>query len=219
MLIESRKSFLFIGNLNMATMKNIFPLIRDSLMWTGYTHPKQFILPEGGIKKFGNTLWWTNLIVNKQVNLNPDNHFDATRYPMYDNYPAWNVDKLADIPVDNEIEVILDEDRYNAFKNTYGEDCELNSIADNKYRVTIHSPSWGVPVTFVEHFVPHTAIPILDYNKNLIGGGETNNTSADCLSVINYINGHQCDLMAQPRERERERETRYCRMLIRNSRS
>lgn len=104
MLIDSGKRFLFIGNLNMATMKEIFPLIRDGKLWTGYTHPKEFLQPDGTYKKFGNTLWWTNMLVDKPFTLNPDRKYygNEDKYPHYDNYDAINVDRLADIPSDYE---------------------------------------------------------------------------------------------------------------------
>lgn len=108
LLIESGKQFLFIGNLNMATMKEIFPLIRDGKMWTGYTHPKEFLQPDGTYKTFGNTLWWTNMPVKKEFNLK-DNQFSLAKYPLYDNYNAFNVDKLADIPTNYETVVTEDE--------------------------------------------------------------------------------------------------------------
>lgn len=104
-LIEkSGKQFLFIGNLNMATFKEVFPLIRDGKLWTGYTHPKEFLQPDGMYKKFGNTLWWTNMFVDKPFALNPDKKYygNEDKYPRYDNYDAINVDKLADIPSDYE---------------------------------------------------------------------------------------------------------------------
>ena len=108
MLIESGKQFLFIGNLNMATMKEIFPLIRDGKLWTGYTHPKEFLQPDGTYKKFGNCLWWTNMPVEKEMKLK-DNQFSLEKYPLYDNYNAFNVDKLADIPTNYETIVTEDE--------------------------------------------------------------------------------------------------------------
>lgn len=108
MLMESGKQFLFIGNLNMATMKEIFPLIRDGKMWTGYTHPKEFLQPDGTYKKFGNTLWWTCLPVKKEFKLK-DNQFSLDKYPLYDNYNGFNVDKLADIPTNYETIVTEDE--------------------------------------------------------------------------------------------------------------
>lgn len=102
LLVESEKQFLFIGNLNMATYKEIFPLIRDGKLWTGYTHPKQFMQSDGTFKKFGNTLWWTNLDVIKPFSLNPEKKYygNEAKYPHYDNYDAINVDRLVDIPSD-----------------------------------------------------------------------------------------------------------------------
>lgn len=101
MLEESGKQFLFIGNLNMATMREIFPLIRDGKLWTGYTHPKEFLQPDGTYKKFGNCLWWTNMPVDKEF-CPKDNQFSLDKYPLYDNYNAFNVDRLADIPTNFE---------------------------------------------------------------------------------------------------------------------
>ena len=86
----------------MATMKEIFPLIRDGKLWTGYTHPKQFLQPDGSYKKFGNCLWWTNLPVKKEMKFNPDIQFSLEKYPLYDNYNAFNVDKLSEIPTNFE---------------------------------------------------------------------------------------------------------------------
>lgn len=102
LMFNHKKKFLFIGSLNMATYKEIFPYIRDGRLWTGYTHPKEFLQPDGTYKKFGNTLWWTNLYVDKPFALNPDKKYygNEEQYPMYDNYPAINVDKLSDIPSD-----------------------------------------------------------------------------------------------------------------------
>lgn len=102
LLIQSDKQFLFIGNLNMATYKEVFPLIRDGRMWCGYTFPKSFLQPDGSSKKFGNIVWWTNLPVYKEFKLNPDVKYygNEHKYPTYDNYAAINVDRLKDIPSD-----------------------------------------------------------------------------------------------------------------------
>jgi hypothetical protein len=106
----------------MATFKEVFPLIRDGKLWTGYTHPKEFLQPDGTYKKFGNTLWWTNMPVDKHLVLNSDKKYygNEDKYPRYDNYDAINVDKLADIPSD-------------------------------------YTGIMGVPVTFIEHYVPPIA--------------------------------------------------------------
>lgn len=150
MLDESGKKFLFIGNLNMATMKEIFPLIRDGRLWTGYTHPKEFIQPDGTYKKFGNCLWWTNLPVDKTLKLDCNKHFDPELYPLYDNYAAWNVDKVADIPCDDVIETYIPDDRIEEMRRVYGDD--LTALGNGRYR--IKNPIWGVPVTFIERYTP-----------------------------------------------------------------
>lgn len=102
LLMQSGKQFLFIGNLNMATYKEVFPLIRDGKMWCGYSFPKSFIQPDGTLKKFGNIVWWTNLPVKKEFKLDPNVKYygNEGKYPRYDNYDAINVDRLKDIPSD-----------------------------------------------------------------------------------------------------------------------
>lgn len=150
-LAESGKKFLFIGNLNMATMKEIFPLIKDGKLWTGYTHPKQFIQPDGTYKKFGNCFWWTNLPVNKELTIDPDKHFDENKYLLYDNYAAWNVDKIADIPCDDVIEVTIPPERVEHMRKIYGDD--LIALGGDRYRIKY--PIWGVPVTFIEQHNPN----------------------------------------------------------------
>ena len=135
MLEQSGKQFLFIGNLNMATMREIFPLIRDGKLWTGYTHPKEFMQPDGTLKKFGNCLWWTNLPVEKDFQLNPDVKYygNEDKYPYYDNYPnAINVDKVSEIPSD------------------------FQGIM-------------GVPVTFIEKYVPPTLDDRRRLRLNIVG--------------------------------------------------
>lgn len=102
LLIESGKQFLFIGNLNMATYKEVFPLIKEGKMWCGYSHPKTFTQPNGAEKKFGNIVWWTNLPVQKKLNLDPNVKYygNEDKYPRYDNYDAINIDRIKDIPSD-----------------------------------------------------------------------------------------------------------------------
>lgn len=60
-LFEYKKKFLIIGDLNWVTYKIIFPLLKNNEMWMGYSAVKEFLQPDGTIKKFGNKLWFTNL--------------------------------------------------------------------------------------------------------------------------------------------------------------
>ena len=100
-LVEYKKDFLIIGNMNAITYKEVFPLIKENKMWLGYTRPKEFIEPNGNIKKFGNITWFTNLDIPKRHDdLILWKKYSPDEYPHYDNYDAINVDKVAEIPCD-----------------------------------------------------------------------------------------------------------------------
>lgn len=110
-LREHNKQFVIIGDLNWITYKEIFPMLKDNEIWLGYSSVKEFVQPDGTIKKFGNKLWYTNLDIQKRheklilwqryYDDNGNPLPDAKeRYPHYDNYDAINVGKVADIPID-----------------------------------------------------------------------------------------------------------------------
>jgi hypothetical protein len=116
-LMQYGKKFIIIGSQNAITYKEIFPLIKDDKLWLGYNKPapKIFRVPDGfsntstfvkdgkTYAQFGNTLWFTNLDVEKRhentiLVKEYENHEDE--YPHFDNYDAINVNKTDDIPKD-----------------------------------------------------------------------------------------------------------------------
>jgi len=100
-LMEHKKKFLIIGNKNAITYKEFFPLLKDDEVWIGCTNVKEFLQPDGSIKKFGNIGWFTNLDVAKRhEKLILWKHYTPKEYPKYDNYDAINVDKVNEIPCD-----------------------------------------------------------------------------------------------------------------------
>lgn len=113
-LIEFNKKFLIIGNQNAITYKEIFPLLKDNIMWLGcHSGGQTFQVPldfersntfiSNGIKyaKFGNICWFTNLDLKKRhENLLLYKNYSEDVYPKYDNYNAINVDKVSEIPFD-----------------------------------------------------------------------------------------------------------------------
>ena len=100
-LIEHKKRFLIIGSKNAITYKDFFPLLKNDDVWVGCTGVKEFLQPDGSIKKFGNIGWFTNLDVAKRhEKLILWKKYTPEEYPKYDNYDAINVDKVSDIPVD-----------------------------------------------------------------------------------------------------------------------
>lgn len=102
-LMEHNKPFLVIGDINWVTCKEVFPLLKDNKIWLGNYAVKEFIQPDGSIKKFGNKLWFTNLDHNKRhKKLVLSKSYSPGEYPHYDNYDAINVNKVSDIPYDYE---------------------------------------------------------------------------------------------------------------------
>lgn len=100
-IMKADKKFLIIGNQNAFTYKEIFKLIKENKIWTGYNMVKQFNQPDGSIKKFNNICWFTNLTVNKSnEEFVLTKEYNPINYPKYDNYDAIEVDRIANIPKD-----------------------------------------------------------------------------------------------------------------------
>ena len=115
-LIKFDKKFLIIGNNNAVTYKEIFNLIKQNIIWLGYTHPTNFVVPddyemrenrswrdENGVnwRSLGNACWFTNLDINKRhEELILYKNYTPSEYPKYDNYDAIEVGKVSDIPID-----------------------------------------------------------------------------------------------------------------------
>ena len=127
-LFEHKKKFLIIGDLNWVTYKIIFPLLKNNEMWMGYSAVKEFLQPDGTIKKFGNKLWFTNLDIKKRhEKLILWKNYTPAEFPQYDNYDAINVDKVSNIPCDycESWEVTEDE-----FKNFSTDEWEVTRTGE-----------------------------------------------------------------------------------------
>lgn len=116
LLIEHKKNFLIVGNINAVIYKDIFPLIRSNKIWLGCT-PEDgnfyFQVPDdydGNIEYVKNgknfvkmrfAVWFTNL-PHKKRNAFMDclREYNKKDYPTYDNYDAIEVDFLKKIPKD-----------------------------------------------------------------------------------------------------------------------
>lgn len=100
-LFKYGRKFLLVGDLNWLTYSNVFPLVKENMVWTGYNHIKDFVRPDGTCRKFGNKLWITNLGRPERENaLVLRKRFDPSSYQRYDNYDAVEVGKVNDIPYD-----------------------------------------------------------------------------------------------------------------------
>ena len=100
-LVEHNKCFLIIGDMNWISYKEFFPFLQDNKIWLGNCVVKEFIQPDGSIKKFGNKLWFTNLDYKKRhEDLILWKKYSSDEYLKFDNIDAINVNKTKDIPVD-----------------------------------------------------------------------------------------------------------------------
>lgn len=101
-LMKYEKKFLIIGNQNALSYREIFLLIRQNLLWTGYNMVKCFMQPRTTeLKKFGNICWFTNMdIIKRHEKIDLYKKYTPEEYPKYYNFDAINVDRITDIPCD-----------------------------------------------------------------------------------------------------------------------
>ena len=101
LIINKNKKFLIIGSQNAFTYKEIFPLIKNNIIWTGYNMVKKFYQPDNSIKEFGNVCWFTNLDSKKRnEEIVLVKTYSKNDFPTYDNYDAIEVDRVVNIPKD-----------------------------------------------------------------------------------------------------------------------
>ena len=118
-LMEHRKHFIIIGNMNAITYKEIFPLIKENKLWLGasmHSGDRMFYVPDDyplnasgcGIDEDGRRYirvkgvrWYTNLdLKQRHEETILVKRYSSELYPTYDNYEAIDVSKVSDIPCD-----------------------------------------------------------------------------------------------------------------------
>lgn len=118
-LMEHRKKFIIIGNVNAITYKEFFPLLKENKVWIGasiHSGDRKFYVPDDyplsaagcGIDEEGRRFirvkgvrWYTNLdIKQRHEELILVKKYTPDAYPRFENYDAINVDKTVDIPCD-----------------------------------------------------------------------------------------------------------------------
>ena len=120
-LVEYDKKFLIIGNMNALHYKEVFPLIKNNSVWTGFksfgggmnmiqtptdfdpSKTKSYKINERGqiIKNIMGVIWFTNLDHNKRhEELDLVCHYSPEEYVHYDNCDAIDISNIMDIPID-----------------------------------------------------------------------------------------------------------------------
>lgn len=115
-LMEYGKKFLIIGHQNAIHYKEVFPLIKDNLVWLGYGFKGaagHFFSPYKDVATAGDhrekmirvsgVTWFTNLEIPKRHEmLDLVCRYSPDEYPKYDNFDGIDVGKTVDIPFDYE---------------------------------------------------------------------------------------------------------------------
>ena len=118
-LVEYKKQFLIIGNVNAIAYKEVFPLIKNNELWLGcsiHSGDREFQVPDSyplnaagtRVDANGNKFirvkgvrWFTNLDNKDRHEIMPlYKKYSLEEYPKYDNFNAINVATTADIPYD-----------------------------------------------------------------------------------------------------------------------
>lgn len=118
-LIEYKKDFIILGNMNALHYKEVFPLIRDNKVWLGqsiHSGDREFRVPddyplaaagcridENGIKyiRVKGVRWFTNLdYKTRHEDVILYRTYSPEKYPTYYNYDAIDVNKVSEIPCD-----------------------------------------------------------------------------------------------------------------------
>ena len=118
-LVEYKKKFIIIGNVNALSYKEIFPLIQSNQLWIGasiHSGDRKFWVPDNyelkamgcGIDDNGKKYirvkgvrWFTNLdYKERHENLILYKRYSPEEYPHYINYDAIEVSKTELIPMD-----------------------------------------------------------------------------------------------------------------------
>lgn len=116
-IMRHNKKFLIIGNQNALTYKEIFPLLQNNTVWTGFqfgemkfrvpanTKPRntRYWVDEQGQKwrSLGNAMWLTNLDNERRHRtLTLKSSYDPEKHRKYDNFDAIHIRNIGEIPAD-----------------------------------------------------------------------------------------------------------------------
>lgn len=212
LLIKYHKKFIVWANQNAITYKQFFPYLMNHRVWVGGIANKSmtFRVPEGYkynqrltnkindghyYDKINMIMTFTNLTLSKQTDdFKPVKHYNLENNPNYDNYPAFEVARVNDLPVDNDIIAYIPLARLPFWQDFYQSDLKIlddikpNPITDLKQldykpvKVRITNPVYGVPITALAKFNDGS---YMSNHYNILG--QANGSKWDSINKIPTI--------------------------------
>lgn len=170
LLIENNKKFLILGNINAIGYASIRQKFIENEIKIGYnTGGRWYIVPsrynvpavnkmkiENGkiYCRIGSTAWFTNMNTDRTYDdFIATERFNIEKNRVYQNYPAFNVSSIAEIPKNEDIILELDNEEVFKYRDK-GFDLEVLESIDGKSTVKINRPVFGVPITFMLNYNP-----------------------------------------------------------------
>ncbi len=150
-IVESKKQFLIIGNMNAITYKEVFPLIKENNLWLGATGSGTdmvFAVPAGSkidekdkqkaarlgyfgdYTRLGNSCWFTNIDHGRR-------HQTLPLMSMEDNFKY------------SKHKEIKDRESYDSYDNYNAIDVSFTDAIPNDYNGVM-----GVPISFLNKYSP-----------------------------------------------------------------
>ncbi|MDD3491746.1 MAG: adenine-specific methyltransferase EcoRI family protein [Candidatus Pacebacteria bacterium] len=189
-LIEYKKKFLIIGNVNAITYKEIFKLIKNNDLWLGVTMdgrniwfrvPDDYPINENvANSKIINgekylfvkgCIWYTNFDnIKRHEKLVLYKKYSSKEYPKYDNYNAINVDKVTEIPVDYKGAMGVPI----TFLNKYNPE-QFEIIGQGQGNLYRELTSFGLSKKFVEDYYKSGQTGFIKENHPVLGYYDDNN--------------------------------------------
>ena len=99
-LLDYGKDFLVIGNKNAISYKEVFTALQEGRVLLGYTTPNNFDTQTGTANLQGLCRWFTTLPTPDKTYWAPFACVNDREYHRFDLYPAINIDRTSDIPID-----------------------------------------------------------------------------------------------------------------------
>jgi hypothetical protein len=211
-IIDARKQFAVIGNMNAITCKEVFPLIKDNKMWLGATGNGKdmvFAVPEGAVvnekdrkkaarlgyvgnyTRLGNSCWYTNIEHGRR------------HQPL----PLMTMEENIKFSKHKEIR----ERGYQQYDNYDAIEVPFTDAIPSDYKDVM-----GVPISFLDKYCPEQfeIVNANDYRRTDKIPIKAHGLIKDKEAIITTFNQKDLDIQAKINKGGGQQRTTYARICI-----